>query len=75
MKRKSQHGVPNGAATKKRPGSRLNPANAISDEDKAEKTIALFAEKLFDGPVKDGYRDSYAASEPCVFQVYLSFTD
>ncbi|KAF8440622.1 Oxoglutarate and iron-dependent oxygenase degradation C-term-domain-containing protein [Terfezia claveryi] len=63
-KRKSAHAVPDRASVKKRSGSRLNPANAARPEAEADRIQASFAEKLLEGPVKDGYRDSYAASEP-----------
>ena len=65
-KRKSAHAVPDRVSVKKRPGSRLNPANAVKPGAEADKIKASFAESLFEGPVKDGYRDFYATSEPCV---------
>lgn len=65
-KRKSAHLVPNSSAIKKRPGSKLNPANAVKLGEEADKIKASFAEHLFDDSVKNGYRDFYAASEPCV---------
>jgi len=56
---------------KKRSGSKLNPANVAESKPKAEVVAAdsllveaSFADKLFDSPVKDGYRDFYASSEP-----------
>ncbi|KAF8429004.1 Oxoglutarate and iron-dependent oxygenase degradation C-term-domain-containing protein [Tirmania nivea] len=63
-KRKSAYAVPDRASIKKRPGSRLNPANAAKPEEEADRIKASFTKRLFEKPVKDGYRDFYTASEP-----------
>jgi len=65
-KRKSAHAVPDRAAVKKKPGPRLNLTNTAKLDGGGDKIKACFAEKLFEESVKDGYRDFYAASEPCV---------
>ncbi|KAI5809937.1 Oxoglutarate and iron-dependent oxygenase degradation C-term-domain-containing protein [Peziza echinospora] len=71
IKRKSPITSAPPTSKKKRSGSKLNPANAVESKPKAEVVAAdslpveaSFADKLFDDPVKDGYRDFYASSEP-----------
>ena len=78
-KRKSVYPFPHGSAAKKRPGSKLNSANTAQlvgkeeedEEEKAERIKSSFVEKLFDGDVREAYRDSYATSKPCVLSQRL----
>lgn len=71
-KRKSVYPFLHGPAAKKRPGSKLNPANIAKlvgeemEDEKAERIKSSFVEKLFDDDVREAYRGSYAKSKPCV---------
>ncbi|KAF8472529.1 Oxoglutarate and iron-dependent oxygenase degradation C-term-domain-containing protein [Kalaharituber pfeilii] len=62
-KRKRTNELLNGSSSKKRAGSKFNPANQ-SSTDGTEIVKASFTQELFEDPVKHKYRDSYASSEP-----------